>query len=115
MNTVASFSNPLEANLAKSRLESAGIRAHLRNEQVHGLLPVSVLEIQLCVHPADMASARDLLESVNHGPEVPEESFREIGEREIRYFQRRRRWSRYRWLLWVLIALLAVLLIFFGW
>jgi hypothetical protein len=41
MVTVATFTDPVEANLAKNRLEASGVRASLANEETgrHELAP----------------------------------------------------------------------------
>lgn len=112
---VSSYTNRWEAALARARLESSGIRARLRNEQVHGMFPVDAMEIQLCVLAEDVDAAKEILRSEVSEPLAVEEDFRDIGKREILFIRRRHRWKRFRWLLWAVILLLVLLLFLFGW
>jgi hypothetical protein len=76
MVTVAVFDNPLSAQLAKGRLESAGIACFLANEHVVAANPLyanAVGGLQLQVRAEDLDQARDLLRSL---PElVPGDDF----------------------------------------
>lgn len=59
--TLTSFSDPLEANLALSKLESDGIEAILRDQHTIGInaLYTNVLGgVRLDVHPEDIEKAR---------------------------------------------------------
>ncbi len=61
--TIARFTNPVEAALARSRLENAGIRAFLNNEEaaVIGWQLSSSGTIELLVSEADLETAREAL------------------------------------------------------
>jgi hypothetical protein len=66
--TIATFPEPMEANMARSALEAAGIDVFLRGEVANSMVPVAFAsEIQ--VRTADEAEARKLLES--RRPEAP--------------------------------------------
>ncbi len=66
--TVATFPEPMEANMARSALESAGIEAFLRGEVANSMIPVA-FAAQLQVRPADAAEARKVLDSLDSFPE----------------------------------------------
>jgi hypothetical protein len=64
--TVATFSNYVDANLAKQLLESAGIQCYLANESTLNTawhLTVAVGWLKLQVHQADLEPAKDVLAS----------------------------------------------------
>ncbi|MBD2194136.1 MULTISPECIES: putative signal transducing protein [Calothrix] len=66
--TVATYSNSLEANLAKQLLEAEGISSYLANESTVDLawhLTVAVGWIKLQVHEQDAAQAKFILGSSN--------------------------------------------------
>jgi hypothetical protein len=67
LTTVATFINPAEAHLAKSRLELEGIEACLLDEDMGnifmGLLIGSTGGIRLQVHESDTNRAQAILES----------------------------------------------------
>ncbi len=63
--TIATFSNPVEANLAKNRLESAGIKTFLEGQETVGMawhLTNAFGGIKLQVLESDAADARAILE-----------------------------------------------------
>src|SRR5947209_3148349 len=79
--TLAKFSDPVRAELAKSHLEEAGILAFLGGEATAGLFPgmaYGLNTIQLQVREADIEHARQVLADLTEGadPEQagPEES-----------------------------------------
>ncbi len=64
--TVAKFSNPIEANIARGKLESTGIPAFLKNELLAGIQPYfasssNVIELQ--VSAVDAKNAAEILDS----------------------------------------------------
>lgn len=62
--TVATFTNSLEANLAKQHLEAGGVRCFLRDESTVDVawhLSVAVGWIKLQVSPADLDLAKSIL------------------------------------------------------
>ncbi len=65
--TVATFQEPMEANMARSALESAGIEVYVRGEVANSLIPVA-FESQLQVKPADQAAAVKLLSAMDDSP-----------------------------------------------
>ena len=69
--TIATFPEPMEANMARSALESAGIEVFLRGETANSLVPVA-FEAQLQVRAKDEAEARSLLKAANDSPETME-------------------------------------------
>lgn len=66
--TIATFPEPMEANMARSALEAAGIPVFLVGETANSMLPVA-FESQLQVLVKDEAAARGLLEEMNDDPE----------------------------------------------
>jgi hypothetical protein len=69
--TVATFPEPMEANMARMALESAGIGVFLRGETANSLIPVA-FESQLQVRPEDEIAARRLLDAFTDAPESME-------------------------------------------
>ena len=69
--TVGSFPDPVEANLARMALESAGIEAFMHGENANSMIPVAFLA-RLQVRPSDAAAAREVLESAETTPESME-------------------------------------------
>ncbi len=75
--TVASFTEPLEAEMARLRLQSAGIETFLSGENARILEP-GLGPLQLQVASEDEADARAILadpgtdEAIDPGPATPE-------------------------------------------
>jgi Putative prokaryotic signal transducing protein len=69
--TVAKFMNPMEAQMAKSALESEGILVFLQGENANSLVSMA-LGTRLLVSASDEAAARELLESVGEAS-LPED------------------------------------------
>ncbi len=65
--TVATFQEPMEANMARSALESAGIEVFVRGEVANSLIPVA-FESQVQVKAADQAEALKLLSALDDSP-----------------------------------------------
>jgi hypothetical protein len=59
--TIATFPEPMEANMARSALEAAGIDVFIVGETANSLVPVA-FESQLQVRPEDEIAARSLLD-----------------------------------------------------
>lgn len=68
--TVARFSSPVEAQIARGMLESAGIECFLVGENVNNLFH-SAFRVRVQVSARDQAAALELLASVND-PEDPD-------------------------------------------
>jgi hypothetical protein len=66
--TIASFPEPMEANMARTALESAGIDVFLQGETANSMIPVAFVS-QLQVRSKDEAAARGLLEEMTDAPE----------------------------------------------
>ena len=66
--TIATFPEPMEANMARSALESAGIRVFMVGETANSMIPVAFTS-QLQVRSEDEAAARRLLDAMNESPE----------------------------------------------
>ena len=66
--TIATFPEPMEANMARSALEAAGIPVFLVGETANSMVPVA-FESQLQVRVTDEAAARGLLEAMDDAPE----------------------------------------------
>ena len=62
MVEVARFENPVEAQIAKGMLESAGIECELTGENANQLIQAA-FEVQLEVMAKDEEAARELLEA----------------------------------------------------
>ena len=60
--TVGRFLDPVEAQMAKGMLESAGVETFLVGENVNQLMPVA-FRVRLQVRLEDEAGARELLDS----------------------------------------------------
>ncbi len=65
--TIATFPEPMEANMARMALESAGIDVFLQGETANSLLPVAFIS-QLQVRPEDEAAARRVLDAFTDAP-----------------------------------------------
>ncbi len=66
--TIAVFPEPMEANMARSALEAAGIPVFMVGETANSMIPVA-FESQLQVHAKDEEAARNLLEAMDDDPE----------------------------------------------
>jgi len=66
--TVATFPEPMEASMARSAVESAGIEVFLQGETANSLIPVA-FSARLQVRPEDEAAARAVLNSLDLAPE----------------------------------------------
>jgi hypothetical protein len=66
--TIATFPEPMEANMARSALEAAGIDVFLQGENANSMIPVAFVS-QLQVRTKDEAEARGLLEAMTDAPE----------------------------------------------
>ncbi len=73
--TVGKFLEPVNAQMAKGMLESAGIECFLQGENANNMLALA-FRVRLQVHRKDEAAARELLDSA--GNEVGEAD--EFGE-----------------------------------
>lgn len=74
--TVRSFDNPIEAHLARTRLESEGIEGVLFDENIIGLNPVynvAVGGIKAKVMKEDHEQASQLLKSLERVPATDEQ------------------------------------------
>jgi hypothetical protein len=82
--TVATFPEPMEANMARSALEGAGIDVFLQGETANSLLPVA-FSSTLQVREEDEAAARSLLSAMDSAPVSMEEvTAAEMAEEEGR-------------------------------
>jgi hypothetical protein len=66
--TIATFPEPMEANMARSALEAAGIDVFIVGETANSMVPVA-FESQIQVRPEDEAAARSLLNALDDAPE----------------------------------------------
>ena len=62
MVVLAEYNNPMQAEIAKSMLESAGITASIRNEYMSTTIPTGAMPAQLVVRQCDLDEARNLLD-----------------------------------------------------
>ena len=69
--TIATFQDPVDANLAQSALESAEIESFLQGENANSLIP-SAFEARLLVRAEDEAAARAVVEGADDAPESVE-------------------------------------------
>lgn len=58
---IAEFKNVVEANIARGKLEAAGIYCILENEQTSSLWPGQFVEVKLKVFREDVERAREIL------------------------------------------------------
>lgn len=58
---LAEYNTLMEAEIAKSMLDSAGIPSTIRNEYMSTIYPVGTMPAQLVVRKEDYERARDLL------------------------------------------------------
>jgi hypothetical protein len=65
---IATFPEPMEANMARSAIESAGIEVFIQGETANSLIPVA-FSARLQVRPEDEAAARSVLDSLTVSPE----------------------------------------------
>jgi hypothetical protein len=63
LSTVGRFEDPLEAQMAKGMLESAGVECSLVGENVNNLLGAA-FRVRLQVRAEDEAAARELLGAI---------------------------------------------------
>ena len=72
--TVGKFMEPVDAQMAKGLLESAGIESFLQGENANNLIAMA-FRVRLQVHHRDEAAAREMLgrEATEHGNEDVEE------------------------------------------
>jgi hypothetical protein len=68
MVTIATFPEPMEANMARSALDAAGIDSFLQGENANSLLPVA-FSSRLQVRPQDEAAGRAVLDALTDAPE----------------------------------------------
>jgi len=66
--TIATFPEPMEANMARSALEAAGMDVFLQGETANSMIPVAFVS-QLQVRARDEAEARKLLDALDNAPE----------------------------------------------
>ncbi|HEY5211446.1 MAG TPA: DUF2007 domain-containing protein [Acidobacteriaceae bacterium] len=66
--TIATFPEPMEANMARSALEAAGISVFLQGETANSMIPVAFVS-QLQVRSEDEVAARSLLDAMDDAPE----------------------------------------------
>ena len=71
MVAVARFESPVEAQIAKGMLESAGIECELTGEYANQLIQ-SAFRARLEVRAEDEAAARELLNQAGEGTGTPE-------------------------------------------
>ncbi len=65
--TIATFPEPMEANMARSALVASGITVFLQGETANSMIPVAFAS-QLQVHARDEAAARSLLDAMDDAP-----------------------------------------------
>ncbi|MCF8239263.1 MAG: DUF2007 domain-containing protein [Saprospiraceae bacterium] len=109
------YTNATEAGLALARLQNEGVQAMLRNETIHGILPVQALAIQLWVNEEDLDVARQILHTEPIGDQEMPEDFREIDHKEIDYLRKQHKRKGWMPWIWALIGLLILLLLIIGW
>ena len=66
--TIASFPEPMEASMARTALEAAGIDVFLQGETANSMIPVAFIS-QLQVRAEDESAARALLGAMHDDPE----------------------------------------------
>jgi hypothetical protein len=87
--TIATFPEPMEASMARSALEAAGIHVFLQGEAANTMIPVAFASC-LQVRSEDEAAARSLLDAMNNAPETLESvTAAEIADEQIESAVRR--------------------------
>ncbi len=66
--TIATFPEPMEANMARSAIESAGVEVFMQGETANSLIPVA-FTAALQVRQEDEAAARSVLDGLTTTPE----------------------------------------------
>jgi hypothetical protein len=66
--TVGTFPDPIDANMAQTALESAGIESFLQGGNANSMIPVA-FTARLQVRSEDEAAARAILEGAEDAPE----------------------------------------------
>ena len=66
--TVGTFQDPIDANMAQTALESAGIESFMQGGNANSMIPVA-FTARLQVRPEDEAAARSILEGADDSPE----------------------------------------------
>jgi hypothetical protein len=66
--TIATFAEPMEANMARSAIEASGIEVFMRGELANSMLSAA-FSSEIQVKPVDEAAARQVLNSLDDAPE----------------------------------------------
>ncbi len=66
--TVGTFQDPIDANMAQTALESAGIESFMQGGNANSMIPVA-FTARLQVRPEDETVARSILEGADDSPE----------------------------------------------
>lgn len=61
MIEIATYTNPIRANIAKDRLAAENIDCKLNNANIAQLYPTGIFEIQLMVAEEDTEKAKEIL------------------------------------------------------
>jgi hypothetical protein len=69
--TIATFPEPMEASMARTALESAGIDVFLQGETANSMIPVAFTS-RLQVRAENEAAARSILDAMTDAPESME-------------------------------------------
>ncbi len=79
--TVGKFMEPVNAQMARGLLESAGIECFLQGENANSMLALA-FRARLLVHQQDEAAAREILDGAGDGlsPELTEAEQRKLEE-----------------------------------
>ena len=67
MVTLARFQDPVEAQMARSAVEAAGIVCFLQGENANSLIPMA-FRTRLLVRPQDEAAAQEILDAAVDSP-----------------------------------------------
>lgn len=59
--TIATLSNPIDANIAKDVLQREGIECFLADENISRIYPTSAFGVRLMIDEADVARAKEIL------------------------------------------------------
>ncbi len=60
--TIATFTNPMDANIAKARLEAEGIECVLLGDKISSIIPTGAFDIRLTVAAEDVEKAKEILQ-----------------------------------------------------
>ncbi len=62
--TIATYDNPMDANIAKARLEADGIECVLLGDKISSIIPTGAFDIRLTVAEENAEAAQEILQDM---------------------------------------------------